>query len=388
MDATHTLSPDEVQRYSRHLLIPEIGRKGQLKLKGSAVLIVGAGGLGSPASTYLAAAGVGKLGLVDFDTVDLSNLQRQVLHNTAGLGLSKVESAARRLQEINPEIEIETYNMAFDSSNALEIAKNYDLIIDGTDNFATRYLISDLGVKLGIPHVFASVYRFDGQASVFDSANGGPCYRCVFPVPPEPGTVPNCAEGGVLGVLPGILGSIQASEAIKSLLAIGESLAGKLLLFNALEMSFDTLNVRKNPNCEVCSLPPDQIELIDYEAFCGETIVEKTYENLQANEWEIDVKQLAAELSQDNDVFLLDVRELPETQISSLENSFLIPLGELPMRKDELDPEKNIVVYCRSGVRSDQAMRYLRAAGFKQVRNLLGGINEWARSVDNNLPVY
>jgi len=388
MDARQTLSPDEVQRYSRHLLIPEIGREGQLRLKGSAVLIVGAGGLGSPASTYLAAAGVGKLGLVDFDTVDLSNLQRQVLHNTAGLGHSKVESAAKRLQEINPEIEIETYDMAFDSSNALEIAKNYDLIVDGTDNFATRYLISDLGVKLGIPHVFASVYRFDGQASVFDSANGGPCYRCVFPVPPEPGTVPNCAEGGVLGVLPGILGSIQASEAIKSLLAIGESLAGKLLLFNALEMSFDTLNVRKNPNCEVCSLPPDQIELIDYEAFCGETIVENIDENLQANEWEIDVKQLAAELSQGNDVFLLDVRELPETQISSLENSFLIPLGELPIRKDELDPEKNIVVYCRSGVRSDQAMRFLKSAGFKQVRNLLGGINEWARSVDNNLPVY
>jgi adenylyltransferase/sulfurtransferase len=388
MDARQTLSPDEVQRYSRHLLIPEIGREGQLRLKGSAVLIVGAGGLGSPASTYLAAAGVGKLGLVDFDTVDLSNLQRQVLHNTAGLGQSKVESAATRLQEINPEIEIETYDMAFDSSNALEIAKNYDLIVDGTDNFATRYLISDLGVKLGIPHVFASVYRFDGQASVFDSANGGPCYRCVFPVPPEPGTVPNCAEGGVLGVLPGILGSIQASEAIKSLLGIGESMAGKLLLFNALEMSFDTLNVRKNPNCKVCSLPPDQIELIDYEAFCGETIVENIDENLQANEWEIDVKQLAAELSQGNDVFLLDVRELPETQISSLENSFLIPLGELPMRKDELDPEKNIVVYCRSGVRSDQAMRYLRVAGFKQVRNLLGGINEWARSVDNNLPVY
>lgn len=388
MHAKQSLSPDEVQRYSRHLLIPEIGREGQLKLRGSAVLVVGAGGLGSPSSTYLAAAGVGKLGLVDFDVVDLSNLQRQVLHDTSGLGLSKVESAAKRLLEINPEIEIETYNMAFDSSNAYDIAKNYDLIVDGSDNFATRYLISDLGVKLGIPHVFASVYRFDGQASVFDSKSGGPCYRCVFPVPPEPGTVPNCAEGGVLGVLPGILGSIQASEAIKSLLEIGDSLAGRLLLFNALEMSFDTLNVRKNPNCEVCSLEPSKIELIDYEAFCGETIVENMNMNTTANDWEVKPKQLAEELGLDNNIFLLDVRELSETQISSLENSHLIPLGELPMRKDDLDPEKNIVVYCRSGARSDQAMRFLREAGFKNVRNLLGGINEWARAVDTKLPVY
>lgn len=388
MDAAHKLNASELQRYSRHLLIPEIGEEGQHKLKASSALLIGAGGLGSPAGMYLAAAGVGRIGVVDYDAVDISNLQRQVLHDTAGLGAAKVASAAARLKEINPEIEIETYKTALDSSNALEIARGYDVLVDGSDNFATRYLLSDLGVKLGIPHVFASVFRFDGQASVFDSAGGGPCYRCVFPVPPEPGTVPNCAEGGVLGVLPGIMGSIQASEAIKCLLGIGESLKGRLLLFNALDMSFESLNVRKNPKCEVCSLAPEQVELIDYEAFCGEPIMDNVESTSNDSQWEIEPKALAAELKNGNPVYLLDVRELAETQISNLENSHLIPLMELPSRTQELDPEANIVVYCRSGGRSDQAMRFLREAGFKRVRNLLGGINDWARKVDPDLPVY
>lgn len=388
MHAAHKLNASELQRYSRHLLIPEIGEHGQQKLKASSALLIGAGGLGSPAGMYLAAAGVGRIGVVDYDAVDISNLQRQVLHDTAGLGAAKVASAAARLKEINPEIEIETYNTALDSSNALEIAQGYDVLVDGSDNFATRYLLSDLGVKLGIPHVFASVFRFDGQASVFDSAGGGPCYRCVFPVPPEPGTVPNCAEGGVLGVLPGILGSIQASEAIKCLLGIGESLKGRLLLFNALDMSFESLNVRKNPECEVCSLAPEQVELIDYEAFCGEPIMDNAETTSNDSQWEIGPKALAAELENGSPIFLLDVRELAETQISNLENSHLIPLMELPSRTQELDPEANIVVYCRSGGRSDQAMRFLREAGFKRVRNLLGGINDWARKVDPDLPIY
>ena len=387
MNNSQRLSNEEIQRYSRHILIPEVGEQGQKKLRNSSVLIIGAGGLGSPSAMYLAAAGVGKIGIVDFDVVELSNLQRQVIHGNDDIGSRKVDSAKKALLEINPLIEIKTYESTFSSDNALEIAADYDLIVDGSDNFPSRYLISDVCVRLGLPHIFASVYRFDGQASVFDSAAGGPCYRCVFPDPPEAGSVPNCAEGGVLGVLPGIMGSIQASETIKSLLGIGQSLKGRLLLFNALDMQFDFVNLRKNPNCAVCSLDPEDVKLIDYDAFCGVAQVEIKSEapNIDI---EINVKELSKEIKSGNQITLLDVRELEETTISKLENSFLIPLGDLPDRISELNPDDNIVVYCRSGARSDQAMRFLRNAGFTQVRNLLGGINDWARQIDKNLPIY
>ncbi len=387
MNNSQRLSNEEIQRYSRHILIPEVGEQGQKKLRNSSVLIIGAGGLGSPSAMYLAAAGVGKIGIVDFDVVELSNLQRQVIHGNDDIGSRKVDSAKKALLEINPLIEIKTYESTFSSDNALEIAADYDLIVDGSDNFPSRYLISDVCVRLGLPHIFASVYRFDGQASVFDSAAGGPCYRCVFPDPPEAGSVPNCAEGGVLGVLPGIMGSIQASETIKSLLGIGQSLKGRLLLFNALDMQFDFVNLRKNPKCAVCSLAPEDVKLIDYDAFCGVAQVEIKSEapNIDI---EINVKELSKEIKSGNQITLLDVRELEETTISKLENSFLIPLGDLPDRISELNPDDNIVVYCRSGARSDQAMRFLRNAGFTQVRNLLGGINDWARQIDKNLPIY
>ncbi len=387
MNDNNELSSEEIQRYSRHLLIPEVGIEGQKKLKRSSVLIIGAGGLSSPAAMYLAAAGVGKIGLVDFDKVEFSNLQRQIIHGSSDVGKMKVDSAKAYLQDINPTIDIKTYKQAFASENALEIAKGYDLIVDGSDNFPTRYLVSDLCVKLAIPHVFASVYRFDGQASVFDSASGGPCYRCLFPDPPAPGSVPNCAEGGVLGILPGTMGTIQASEAIKCLLGIGESLNGRLLLYNALDMRFDFVKLRKNPKCRVCSLSPENIELIDYEAFCGVPIMEIKSQSANT-EIELSVKDLEEEIKSGKDLFLLDVREVKETQISKLEHSTLIPLGDLPTRIDELDPENNIVVYCRSGARSDLAMRFLRNAGFKQVRNLLGGINDWAKVIDKDLPIY
>ena len=387
MSDLNSLSTEEIQRYSRHILIPEVGQEGQEKLKKSSVLIIGAGGLGSPAAMYLAAAGVGKIGLVDYDVVELSNLQRQVIHGNQDLGKSKVDSAKKALQEINPLIEIVAYETTFSSDNGLTIAADYDLIVDGSDNFPSRYLISDVCVNLGLPHIFASVYRFDGQASVFDHASGGPCYRCVFPDPPEPGSVPNCAEGGVLGILPGIMGSIQASEAIKSLLGIGKNLSGRLLLFNALDMQFDFVNLRKNPNCVVCSLSPEDIQLIDYEAFCGvnPVVINSPIPN---KDIEVNVKDLAEEIKSGQEITLLDVRETQEVDISKLDNSFLIPLGDLPERINELNPDDNIVVYCRSGARSDQAMRFLRNAGFTQVRNLLGGINDWARHIDQNLPIY
>lgn len=381
------LSPKEIQRYARHLLIPEVGEEGQRRLKESSVLIIGAGGLSSPAAMYLAAAGVGKIGLVDFDEVDLTNLQRQIIHGTKDLGRSKIDSAEETLLDINPNVEVASFDASFSAENGLAIARDYDLIVDGSDNFPTRYLVSDICVKLAIPHVFASVYRFDGQASVFDSASGGPCYRCVFPDPPEPGSVPNCAEGGVLGILPGTIGTIQASEAIKCLLGIGKSLNGRLLLYNALDMQFDFVKLRKNPACKVCSLSSDEIELIDYEAFCGVSVMDSNNHTLNS-QWELGPKELDAEIKSGRQLKLLDVRELQETRISNLENSLLIPLMQLPARLKELSPKDDIVIYCRSGARSDQAMRYLRNAGFQKVRNLVGGINDWARQVDKNLPVY
>jgi adenylyltransferase/sulfurtransferase len=382
-----SLSQEEILRYSRHLLIPEVGMEGQAKLKASSVLLIGTGGLGSPVAMYLAAAGVGHIGLVDFDVVEFSNLQRQIIHGSSAVDKLKVESARARLLEINPMVKVDIYNEVFTSENALDIAEEYDLIIDGTDNFPTRYLVNDVCVKLGIAHVYASIYRFDGQASVFHASEGGPCYRCLFPEPPPPGSVPSCAEGGVLGVLPGTIGSIQASEAIKVLLGIGETLEGRLLLYNALDMHFDFVKLRKNPDCAVCSLNPQEIELIDYEEFCGVPIMEKT-QSSPNSEWEISPKELNDLLQEGSKLTLIDVREPQELQISQLPNAELIPLGQLPGRISELDSSQELVIFCRSGARSGHAVDVLRAAGFRKVRNLVGGINDWARQVDPSLPLY
>jgi adenylyltransferase/sulfurtransferase len=387
LKTSEDLSQQEILRYSRHLLIPEVGLDGQEKLKTSSVLLIGTGGLGSPVAMYLAAAGVGRIGLVDFDRVDFSNLQRQIIHGTSAVDSLKVDSARDRILEINPLVEVDTHNEIFTSQNALEIADGYDLIVDGTDNFPTRYLVNDVCVKLGIPHVYASIYRFDGQASVFHASNGGPCYRCLFPEPPPPGSVPSCAEGGVLGVLPGTIGSIQASEAIKVLLGIGETLEGRLLLYNALDMRFDFVKLRKNPDCKVCSLEADAIELIDYEDFCGVPIMEEI-QNSPNTEWEISPKELNEQLQNGNDVILIDVREPQELQISKLPNAELIPLGQFPGRMSELDSSKEMVIFCRSGARSGHAVDLLRAAGFTKVKNLVGGINDWARQVDPDMPLY
>lgn len=379
------LSRDEILRYSRHLLIPEVGLEGQRKLKNSSALIVGTGGLGSPVSLYLAAAGVGRIGLVDYDVVDSSNLQRQVIHGTASIGKLKVESAKAKLLDLNPGIQIDVYNEPYTSENALRIAKDYDIILDGTDNFPTRYLTNDVAVFLGKPNVYASIFRFDGQVSVF-YAKEGPCYRCLFPEPPPPGLVPSCAEGGVLGVLPGTIGTLQATEALKVLLGIGDPLIGKLLLYNALDMTFDFVKLKKNPNCRVCGPNADIKELIDYEEFCG--VPSHDHEDDSAVS-SVDIT--ATELSErvkTNHLMLLDVREPHELKISSMPNAVNIPLGQLAGRLSELDSADDMVVLCKSGSRSMRALELLSSAGFKKVKNLKGGINAWAREVDRNLPIY
>jgi len=380
------LSHDEIRRYSRHLLIPEVGLEGQKKLKQSAVLVIGTGGLGSPVAMYLAAAGIGRIGLVDYDVVDFSNLQRQIIHGSATLGELKVDSARERLLDINPEIEVTTYNELFTSANALEIAKDYDLIIDGTDNFPTRYLVNDVCVMLGIPNVYGSIYRFDGQVSVFD-AEDGPCYRCIFPEPPPPGLVPSCAEGGVLGVLPGTVGTLQATEAIKLLLGIGTTLKGKMMLYNALDMSFDFIKLRKNPNCKVCSPDPEITELIDYEAFCGMPMHDHD-EGSAGAEWDITPKALDARLHSEHPPRLIDVREPHELYIAAIEGAELIPLGQLAARMHELDSAEEMVLFCKSGARSARALELLVSAGFRKVRNLKGGINAWSEEVDPEIPAY
>jgi molybdopterin/thiamine biosynthesis adenylyltransferase/rhodanese-related sulfurtransferase len=386
MQNSTDLSHEEVLRYSRHLLIPDVGLEGQRRLKASSVLVVGTGGLGSPVAMYLAAAGVGRIGLVDYDVVDFSNLQRQIIHGTSQLGNLKVESARDRILDINPSVYVEIYNEPFTSANALRIAQGYDLIIDGTDNFPTRYLVNDVCVKLGIPNVYGSIFRFDGQVSVFD-AKEGPCYRCLFPEPPPPGTVPSCAEGGVLGVLPGIIGSLQASEGLKLLLGIGEPLRGKLLLFNALDMHFDTVKLRKNPACAVCSLPADKIELIDYEAFCGMPAHDHDEVSMES-QFEISPNELAEKMQNGNKPRLLDVREPHELNISQIAGAELIPLGQLPSHLAQLDSAQDYVVFCRTGVRSGRAVDLMRSAGFRKVKNLKGGINAWARQIDPTLPIY
>ncbi len=379
------LSRDEILRYSRHLLIPEVGLAGQRKLKNSSALIIGTGGLGSPVSLYLAAAGIGRIGLVDYDVVDLSNLQRQVIHGTSTVGKLKVESARAKLLDLNPDIQIDVYNEPYTSENALRIAKDYDIILDGTDNFPTRYLTNDVAVFLGKPNVYASIYRFDGQVSVF-YAKEGPCYRCLFPEPPPPGLVPSCAEGGVLGVLPGTIGTIQATEALKVLLGIGEPLIGKLLLYNALDMSFDFVKLKKNPNCRVCGPNADIKELIDYEEFCGVPSHDHDEESAGAG-WDITVQELA-ERVKTNHLKLVDVREPHELEISRLPNATNIPLGQLAARLSELDSADDMVLFCKSGARSTRALELLTSAGFKKVKNLKGGINAWAREVDTSLPIY
>jgi sulfur-carrier protein adenylyltransferase/sulfurtransferase len=379
------LSRDEILRYSRHLLIPEVGLDGQRKLKNSSVLIVGTGGLGSPVALYLAAAGIGRIGLVDYDVVDSSNLQRQVIHGTSTVGKLKVDSAKAKLLDLNPGIQIDIYNEPYTSENALRIAKDYDIILDGTDNFPTRYLTNDVAVFLGKPNVYASIYRFDGQVSVF-YAKEGPCYRCLFPEPPPPGLVPSCAEGGVLGVLPGTIGTLQATEALKVLLGIGEPLIGKLLLYNALDMTFDFVKLKKNPNCRVCGPNADIKELIDYEEFCG--VPSHDHEEGSAGAGhDITVLELA-ERVKTNHLKLLDVREPHELQISAIPNAVNIPLGQLAARLSELDSADEMVIFCKSGARSARGLELLASAGFKKVKNLKGGINAWAKEVDTNLPLY
>lgn len=382
MDLTH----DEILRYSRHLLIPEVGLEGQQKLKATSALIIGAGGLGSPAALYLAAAGVGRIGLVDYDVVDESNLQRQVIHGTEAIGKLKVENAKRRLLDINPLIQVDAYNEVFTSANAMRIAKEYDVLLDGTDNFPTRYLSNDVCVFLGKPNVYGSIYRFDGQASVF-YAKEGPCYRCLFPEPPPPGLVPSCAEGGVLGVLPAVIGSLQATEALKLLLGIGDPLIGRLLLYNALDMSFDFIKLKKNPNCRVCGPNADVTELVDYEAFCGLPSHDRADDSASAD-WDISARDLQTRLARDPNLLLLDVREPHELRISSIRDSVNIPLGQLTARLSELDTAREMVVFCKSGTRSRRALDLLVGAGFKKVKNLHGGINAWARDVDASLPIY
>jgi len=380
------LNHKEILRYSRHLLMPEVGLEGQAKLKDSSVLIIGTGGLGSPVAMYLAAAGVGRIGLVDYDVVDFTNLQRQIIHGTSTLGERKVHSARDRMLDINPEVQVDVYDEPFTSENAFRIAEPYQVIVDGTDNFPTRYLVNDLSVLTGKPNVYGSIFRFEGQLSVF-WAEQGPCYRCLFPEPPPPGMVPSCAEGGVFGVLPGTIGALQATEALKLLLGIGEPMIGKLLLFDALDMSFEELRLKKNPNCRVCSENPEVTELIDYEAFCGVPSHDRE-EGMLASEWEIDPAELAKRLEQGERVRLIDVREPHELQISSIEGAELFPLGSLAARLHELDSADEMVVFCKTGARSARAVELLAGAGFRKQKNLRGGINAWAREVDPSLPLY
>jgi sulfur-carrier protein adenylyltransferase/sulfurtransferase len=383
------LSNDEVKRYSRHLIMPEVGVEGQEKLKKGSVLCIGAGGLGSPAALYLAAAGVGTIGIVDFDVVDFSNLQRQVIHSTADVGRSKLASAKDRLLALNPHINIETYETALSSKNALELFRPYDVILDGTDNFPTRYLTNDACVILGKPNAYGSIFRFEGQASVF-ATKGGPCYRCLYPEPPPPGLVPSCAEGGVLGVLPGVIGTIQATEAIKLIMGIGEPLIGRFLIYDALRMKFRELKLKKDPDCPVCGTNPTVTELIDYEQFCGiaPAATEVAVSTTSNNETETDVKELKRKIDAKEDFFLLDVREPNEYQIGKIPGSTLIPLGEVPQRVSEIPRDKEIIVHCKMGGRSAKAATFLRQQGYTNVKNLKGGILDWSDKIDPSVPKY
>ena len=382
------LSNEEIKRYSRHLIMPEVGVDGQRRLKAGKVLCIGAGGLGSPAAMYLAAAGVGRIGLVDYDVVDFSNLQRQIIHGTADVGRSKLDSAKDRLHAINPHVEIETFETALSSDNALQLFEPFDVILDGTDNFPTRYLTNDACVLLGKPNAYGSIFRFEGQASVFGMTNG-PCYRCLYPEPPPPGLVPSCAEGGVLGVLPGIIGVIQATESIKLLTGIGEPLIGRFLIYDALRMRFRELKLRKDPDCPVCGTHPTVTQLIDYEQFCGVPAQDdQAAATNAANGTEISAVELKQRLDHGEHFRIIDVREPNEYQINRIAGSDLIPLGEVPRRYAELDPEESTVVMCKMGGRSARAADFLRSVGFKRVLNLKGGILDWVDKVDPSQPKY
>ncbi len=378
------LSVAEVRRYSRHLIIPDVAMDGQKRLKNAKVLAVGAGGLGSPTLMYLAAAGVGTLGIVDFDVVDESNLQRQVIHGQSDIGRSKAESARDSVREINPLVEVRLHTDRLDSSNAMEIFTDYDLIVDGTDNFATRYLVNDACVLLGKPYVWGSIYRFDGQASVF-WAEHGPCYRCLYPEPPPPGMVPSCAEGGVLGVLCASIGSVQTTEAIKVLTGVGESLVGRLLIYDALEMSYRTLRVRKDPECPLCGKNPTITELIDYDAFCG-TVSDAAVQAAAGST--ITAAELKEMFDRGEDFLLVDVREPAEYDIVRIPGAVLIPKGDLPARLAELPQNKPVVLHCKTGVRSAEALAVLKGAGFASARHVQGGVTAWATQVDRSLPTY
>ena len=377
------LSNDEILRYSRHLIMPEVGMEGQQKLKAAKVLCIGAGGLGSPLTLYLTAAGVGTLGIVDFDVVDYTNLQRQIIHSTNDVGRKKLDSAADKLTALNPFLNLRTFDMKLTSANALDLFREFDIVADGTDNFPTRYLVNDACVLTGKPNVYGSIFRFEGQASVF-ATEDGPCYRCLYPEPPPPGLVPSCAEGGVLGILPGLVGVIQATETIKLILGQGDSLVGRLLLVDALGMKFRELKLRKNPDCPVCGTHRTITELIDYDQFCGiRGQEEPVYGGLSV----MSVEELKKKLDAKDDVFILDVREPHEYQICHL-NGYLIPLGDLPKRISELDSSREIVAHCKMGGRSAKAVAFLKQAGFAKVHNLTGGITAWAERIDPKMPKY
>ena len=380
-----TLTKEEIQRYSRHLIMPEVGMDGQQKLKAAKVLCIGAGGLGSPLALYLAAAGVGTLGIVDFDVVDVTNLQRQIIHTTADVGRKKLDSAEEKLRAINPYINIRKFETKLSSENALDLFREFDIVADGTDNFPTRYLVNDACVLTGKPNVYGSIFRFEGQASVF-ATEEGPCYRCLYPEPPPPGLVPSCAEGGVLGILPGLVGVMQATEVIKLILGSGEPLIGRLLLIDALGMKFRELKLRKNPDCPACGKHPTITKLIDYNEFCG-IRGEETPVAAAAGIPTIQVEELKRRLDAGDNLFVLDVREPHEYQICNIQGH-LIPLGDLPKRVNELDSSREIVAHCRSGVRSAKAVEFLQQAGFKKVHNLAGGILAWADRIDPKMPKY
>jgi adenylyltransferase/sulfurtransferase len=406
---TADLSNEEIKRYSRHLIMPEVGIEGQRRLKAASILLIGTGGLGSPTALYLAAAGIGRIGLVDYDVVDETNLQRQVIHGISTVGINKIDSAEKRLKDLNPDVIIEKYNVPLTSDNALELFEPYDVIVDGTDNFPTRYLVNDACVKLGKPNVYGSIFRFEGQLSVF-YAKEGPCYRCMFPEPPPPGLVPSCAEGGVLGILPGTVGTMQATEAIKLILGIGTPMIGKMLLYDALDMSFNTIKVRKNPDCPVCSQPAEAIELIDYEQFCGMPAHDRsnfsTLEPEYAGMHEITVHELKTQMETANgDVVVLDVRDPHEWEIAALPGTLRIPKGDIQQAKNailagrklyeetilaQIPKDKTLLVHCRSGKRSADSINFLKEVGYDvdKLYNVAGGILAWAKEIDPKMPTY
>ena len=380
------LNNDEILRYSRHLIMPEVGMEGQLKLKRASVLLVGAGGLGAPLGMYLTAAGIGRIGLVDFDVVDFTNLQRQVIHGTKDVGKKKLDSAFESMRDINPFVELKGYDVPLTSENALEIIKDYDIVVDGTDNFPTRYLVNDACVLLGKPNVYGSIFRFEGQATVF-ATKDGPCYRCLYPEPPPPGLVPSCAEGGVLGILPGVIGLIQATETVKLILGIGQPLIGRLMLYDALNMKFRELKLRRNPECPVCGDHRTITQLIDYQEFCGMPNVETPAEAV-AVAGDIDPVEVKAKLDRGDNFRLIDVREPHEYQICRIPGATLMPLGELPRRLMELDRNDEFVMHCKGGTRSAKAVELMQLSGFKKVRNMKGGIAAWSDKVDASVPKY